>query len=94
MAEIVWTEFALQDLKSIHEYISRDSQFYADRFIDKIIDRVEQLIDFPNSGRIVPEFAQDSLRELIEGHYRIVYNLSPVEEVTILRIHHSARLLK
>jgi toxin ParE1/3/4 len=93
MAKIVWTDLALEDLNAIREYIAKDSKFYADRFVDKIIYRVEQLESFPNSGRIVPEFDSELIRELIEGNYRIVYHVNP-DHIGILRIHHSARSLK
>ena len=93
MVKVIWTEFALGDLKSIHEYISKDSKGYADKFIDKITSRVDQLESFPKSGRVVPEFASEIIRELIEGNYRIVYRINP-DYVGIVRIHHSARQLK
>jgi plasmid stabilization system protein ParE len=55
MAEIVWTEFALDDLQSIYNFIAKDSKFYADRFIDKLIARVDiyqisqkQGVKYPN----------------------------------------------
>ncbi len=89
MVKIIWTEFALSDLKQIHEYISRDSKFYADRFVNKIISRVDQLEDFPKSGRVVPEFSSDIIRELIEGNYRIVYKLHS-DHIGVIRIHHSS----
>ena len=56
MVKVIWTEFALDDLKSIHEYISKDSKPYADKLIAKLIRRVDQLERFPKSGRITPEF--------------------------------------
>ena len=56
MVEIIWTEFALEDLRSIHEYILKDSKVYADRQVNKIITRVEQIENFARSGRVVPEF--------------------------------------
>ncbi len=68
MVAIVWTEVAIEDLAFLHEYISRDSKFYADRFIDKLIERIEQLEGFPKSGRVVPEFNSETIRELIEGN--------------------------
>ncbi|MCW3092877.1 MAG: hypothetical protein JWP81_3946 [Ferruginibacter sp.] len=43
MVEITWTEFAMEDLRSIHEYISKVSKVYPDRQVDKIIKRVDQL---------------------------------------------------
>jgi toxin ParE1/3/4 len=65
MVRIVWTDFAVDDLQSIHDYISKDSKVYADRMIDKIIVRVDQLENFPKSGRVVPEFDDEAIRELI-----------------------------
>ncbi|HRH11933.1 MAG TPA: type II toxin-antitoxin system RelE/ParE family toxin [Bacteroidia bacterium] len=93
MAQINWTKKSLKDLKAINDYISLDSSFYAARFISKIIKRVDQLIDFPESGRIVPEKNIPEIRELIEGNYRIFYRLRK-ENITILRIHNAARRIK
>ena len=93
MVEIVWTEYAMEDLKLIHEYISKDSQVYADRQVDKIIKRVDQILSFPKSGRVVPEFDIEDLRELIEGNYRIIYQITS-DKIAIVRIHHAARQFK
>jgi toxin ParE1/3/4 len=93
MVKVIWTDFAIEDLRSIHDYIAQDSKTYASRFIEKIILRVDQLETHPKSGRIVPEFNIDTIRELIEGNYRIVYKINP-DYVGIVRIHHSASPLK
>jgi len=93
MVKVIWTDLAIEDLKSIHEYISRDSKFYSNRFIEKVIARVDQLESFPNSGRIVPEFNSQEIRELIEGNYRIVYKVHS-DHVGIVRVHHSSKSLK
>lgn len=93
MAQITWTELAHDDLQSIYDYIARDSIFYAGKFVDKLIDRVDILINYPEVGRVVPEFENIELRELIEGSYRIIYHLRSLDDIGILRIHHSARLL-
>jgi toxin ParE1/3/4 len=94
MAEIIWTPFALEDLQSIHDYIALDSPNYAIRYIDKLVDKTEILIDHPETGRIVPEFENELIRELIEGNYRMIYKIVSISEVSIIPIHHSARLLK
>ncbi len=96
MAKIIvrLTTTAFADLDEIEEYISRDSPSIARRFIEKILSRLSQLENFPNSGRIVPEFADESLRELIEGKYRIVYKLNAGQVIVILRVVHGARLLE
>jgi len=86
-------EFAIEDLRLIHDYISKDSKRYAVRFIEKLFERVDQLKSFPKSGRVVPELNLESIRELIEGNYRIVYKIS-ANQVAIIRVHHAARQLK
>ena len=91
--KIIWSEFAVEDLKSIHDYISKDSKVYAGRFVEKIISRVNQLENNPQSGRVVPEFNIETLRELIEGNYRIIYKVNS-DFIGIVRVHHSARQLK
>ena len=92
MVKIIWSNLAIDDLKSIHDYISKDSTRYATEIVEKIIERVRQLENFPKSGRIVPEFKNDLIRELIIDNYRIVYTVSK-QFISIARIHHSARLI-
>jgi addiction module RelE/StbE family toxin len=93
MAKIIWSELALEDLKNIHEYISKDSLIYANRVIKKIILRIEQLEKFPRSGRVVPELNNISIRELIQYNYRIIYKVAS-QKVYIVSIHHSAKMIK
>ncbi len=93
MAKVRWTRKSLKDLRSIYDYISLDSKIYAIRFIDKIVSRIDQLIEFPESGRMVPEKEDPSIRELIEGNYRIFYKFQK-GNVLVLRIHNSSKLIK
>ena len=93
MAEIIWSNIAKQDLQEIYDYISGDSELYALRLIDKIIERVDILENMPKAGKIVMELENENIRELIEGNYRIIYSIS-VNAIEIVRIHHGARLLK
>ena len=93
MAKIKWSYLAIRDLKSIYEYISKDSEIYASRFINKLIVRVDQLIELPESGRVVPEKEDPRIRELIEGNYRIFYRVVK-NQVVILRVHNSAKRIK
>jgi len=93
MVKLIWTELALKDLKEIHEYIARDSKLYAKRQVSKIIKKAEKIKEQPFSGRIVPEFSNDSIREMLEGNYRVIYKVND-GGVFITRIYHSARLLK
>ncbi len=62
MAQVSWTKLAIEDLKSIYEHISIDSEQYAWRVVEKITERAGQLETFPVSGRIVPEFENETIR--------------------------------
>ena len=94
MVKIRWTELSVDDLKSIRDYIAQNSVRYASITINRIYDRAQILSRQPLSGRIVPEFDDQKIRELIIGNYRLVYLIINEEYVEILRIYNSARLLK
>ena len=49
MAQVSWTKLAIEDLKSIYEHISIDSEQYAWRVVEKITERAGQLETFPVS---------------------------------------------
>ena len=91
MTRIVWTEPAVSDLNSIHAYIARDAEVYADAIVTEIFDTVDQLAHFPQSGRVVPEVNDKNTREIIVGNYRVIYEISG-ETVRILSLLHAARL--
>ena len=87
---VEWTDEALKSLAEIHFYISEESPTAADRTIRRLFARVEQLDSFPLSGRIVPEFAADQVRELIEAPYRVWYRVLPAG-AQVLAVVHGAR---
>ena len=93
MVKITWTKLALNDLDSIYEFIAKDSENFAIKVVEKIISRVADLNKLPLLGRVVPEFNDVTVRELIEGNYRIVYRVMKTS-LSILRVHHTSRLLK
>jgi plasmid stabilization system protein ParE len=65
--KLVWSEPALADIESIRDYIRRDSEFYAGRFINRIIEAVESLVELPARGRLVPEADDPDTRSLSEN---------------------------
>ena len=79
------------DLLEITRYIGVDSPESAIAFGDKLLDRAEQLLQFPRSGRIVPEFPRENLRELTHQSIRIIYVIRPNGSIEILRFWHAAR---
>ncbi|TSA29228.1 MAG: type II toxin-antitoxin system RelE/ParE family toxin [Ignavibacteriales bacterium] len=92
MARVTWTNQAISDLQDICEFISKDSFHYAQITAQKIFLSVEKLIPYPELGRIVPELNNPEIREIVLGNYRIIYRYKN-NEVEILTVYHSARLL-
>ena len=87
-----WTEHAILQLESLAEYVSLASPIYAEQLVDRIVSRLKQAITYPESGRVVPEYAEPNVRELIEGPYRIIYHMSG-DAIEILSIMHGRRAL-
>ena len=63
--KLIWSPTAKFDLKNIAAFISEDSTLAAERFVRSLFQAVERLTDFPESGRIVPEFNDPAIREVI-----------------------------
>lgn len=94
MVQINWTFQAVNDLKNIAEYISYDSVKYARLQIFRIRQRTSILTSQIYSGKIVSEIEENTIRELIEGNYRIIYKIVSEERIDILTVHHTSRDLK
>ena len=92
MGEVKWSQIALDDIDEIRTYIWDDSPYYAERVASALFSRPDILQTHPKIGRAVPELSEDeSLRELIEKHYRIIYRIKSVDSIVIVRVLHSAR---
>jgi len=87
-----WTQNAVEHLVNIYEHIALNSPTYAKGMVDKITRRSEQIADQPLSGRKVPEYQAEDIRELIEKPYRIIYRIKP-EQIDVVAVIHGARLL-
>lgn len=94
MVKLIWTDQAISDLEDIGNYIAENSENFAKRTVQKLFDRPHILKEFPKVGRIVPETNNENVRELIEGNYRIIYEVISADQINILAIHHSARNLE
>jgi plasmid stabilization system protein ParE len=87
---VSWTETARGHLRAIHDYIAKDSPEYALLMIDRITRRSQQIAQFPRSGRRVPEYDSDEIREVIVRGYRLIYRIR-TEQVDVLAVIHGAR---
>ncbi len=75
MAKITWSLQALADISEIGLFIERDSAHYAEVIVNRLYSSVDRLIEFPLSGRQVPELELKSMRQLIVEGYRIIYEI-------------------
>lgn len=87
--KVHWTRTAERHLDAIHSYIAQDSLEYARRMVDRLTKRSQQIAIFPFSGRRVPEYDMNQIREVIEGPYRIIYHINR-DGIDILAVVHAA----
>jgi plasmid stabilization system protein ParE len=88
---LFWTEQARSDLAAIRAFVSQDSPHYASIIISQLIDATDRLVQFPESGRAVPEFENPLIREVVHSPYRIVYRLVGADQIHILTVHHGSK---
>jgi toxin ParE1/3/4 len=92
--QVIFSESAVTDLEEIREYyLEQQVPEIGDRFVREIIALIEDLPSHPDRGRVVPEFTQSSLRELIHPPFRIVYRRAP-QGLSIVRIWRSEWLMR
>ena len=88
--KVLWTVESRRDLSEIRDYISLDSPSGADRVFRAIVDSTKRLIRFPQSGRRVPGWPREHLREVIAPPYRVVYTVED-RGVVVLAVLHGKR---
>ena len=83
---------ARRHLRAIHDYIAADSPRNATRMVDRITRKSELLRRSPTLGQVVPEYEIESVRQILEGSYRIIHRVRP-DRVEVLAVIHGAREL-
>jgi plasmid stabilization system protein ParE len=90
---IEFAESALCDLEDVIAwYAGQQAPEVGERLVREIFAKVEQLVEFPESGRIVPELEMKTVRELIHPPFRVVYRVDAAA-IRIIRVWRSERLL-
>jgi plasmid stabilization system protein ParE len=94
MARVVFTPTAREHLRRIRAYIARDSRAAADAMARRIRRDAGRLARHPQMGRVVPEYEDPSIRELIVASYRVIYRFdADANLVSVVGIIHGSRLL-
>ena len=90
--QVALSPSARRDLRDIVRYISLDSPDRAIAFGQFLVSNTKKLADFPELGRIVPEFENSLIREIVVRSYRVVYRLDYVNQrIEVVRFWHAAR---
>ena len=90
--QVALSPTARRDLRDIVRYISLDSPEGAVRFGQFLVSSTKRLAEFPEMGRVVPEFDDPSIREIIVRSYRVIYRLDRGDcRVDVARFWHGAR---
>ena len=87
--KVIWSEQVLVRLIELQDFVGRANPTAAERLIHRIVERGDGLSKFPEMGRTVPELPGTGIREIIEGHYRIVYRIQAkvVQVLTVFEGH-------
>ena len=90
--KIVWSPIAVDRASEIADYIAMDKRSAAEKWINTVFSKVEQLKISPKIGRVVPEINNTQFREIIYGNYRIIYRIEK-KQISILTIRHGKQIL-
>ena len=87
---LVWSPLADAQVDDAVAYVAADDPAAALAWLERMLERVRSLVDYPDSGRAVPELQREDVRELIVPPYRILYRRT-ADAVEIAAIRHGAR---
>lgn len=93
MAEVIWTDPALNDLSAIADYIALDNKEAAQQLVQRVFHHVEQLADHPKSGSKPRELKGWRYRQIVEAPCRVFYRHDN-DRVYILYVMRGERLLR
>ncbi len=94
MARVTWLSDARYDMREIRRYIARDSPAAAASMVQRLRAEAVRLAQFPETGRVVPEYGDPTIRELIVAPYRLMYRYQPERNrVQVIAVVHGSRQL-
>ena len=86
MRVVNWTDRAKARLRAIHSGIAENAPSVADKEVDRLLSCSARLSELPRSGRKVPEYEREDVRELLVRPYRLIYWILPdrIDVMTVL----------
>ena len=89
---IVWSPTARRRAAEAVDLIAQDRPTVALEWYEGLVRRIELLRDLPEQGRVVPEWHEESVREILWEPYRVIYEVF-VDRVEILTLSHARQQL-
>lgn len=90
--KVHWTEHAIARLKLIETHIAESAPDIARNVVLGLLTESRKLAELPLYGRVVPEYRQDTVREILKRPYRIIYRPNG-EQIDVLTVMHYRQLL-
>jgi len=90
--KLLWTDRGRRDLLDIGRFIARDNPRAARAWVERLRERARKAAETPLSGRVVPERADQDVREVFVRNYRIVYRVFD-DAIHVLTVFEGHRLL-
>lgn len=90
--KVHFTASAIEHLDGIYASIAKDSPKYAQRVVDRLIEKASKIAILPRGAGVVPEYSDPDIREVFLYSYRIIYRIL-AEQIDILAILHGAKPL-
>jgi len=90
---IVWSPTARRRTQHAVDFIERERPLVAVEWLDGLVERVELLGRLPDQGRVVPEWGEESVREILYEPYRVIYEIFD-DHVQILTLSHYRQKLE
>lgn len=92
--KIEFSERAVRQITDVVRVIADDKPVAARKWAESVRKSVMKLADYPYIGRMVPEFVDESIRELLHGEYRIVYKIDEKSSrIVIIAVYHARRIM-
>jgi toxin ParE1/3/4 len=90
--KIIWSPLAIDRVSEIAAYIAQENPTAAEKWVDTVFRKVEDLQEFPESGRVVPETENKAIREMRYGNYRLIYRFEE-KRISVLTVRHGKQIL-
>ncbi len=89
--KVYWSEGAAARLDEIYQYIAKASPQVAQELVNRLTARTQQIAELPYSGKQVPKYRREDVREMHERPFRILYKVSP-DRIDVLTVLHYRQL--